>query len=484
MLTDAVGPCYAAQPGGTRQQGANPAAQPRLPRQKGDDRTRDLVAATPQELATQPGAQEPPLIFMAWQRGELSRSQRVHAGLTGRHWTSRDRLRAGRPPPPPAHPRGGGWGSSRCPPGPRPREREIRVGKELKNRLFFSPELSGTPPPPALAGLPACPCLPPSPAGGGCSVTAARADITAAAAAPRTDRFGCSPGRAAEGCGQRAAGSPRSAAAAGARSSAAASLTPATPPRASFFSFIFYFPTHPPRPSSPSPPPAELPHPSATSRMTVTKVRTCLPRLGCCAAPPPRCPQGAALGAAEGGGAGRPPPPPAQAAAFYLFILLFILFYYFILLDFIYYCFILFIIVFCLLLLLLYYFIVVLASPACSGPPARSRAAFLTLGAAGREGRGRAEHPLRADPAISRFARPLGRCCRDLYRWLPACRGGSGKDLGNGVGGGLWSTMGRALAWKGLSGGSANPPRAELLGVGGDVGLLGSPKSNLLLDQP
>lgn len=44
--------------------------------------------------------------------------------------------------------------------------------------------------------------------------------------------------------------------------------------------------------------------------------------------------------------------------------------------------------------------------------------------------------------------------------------------------------MGRALAWKGLSGGSANPPRAELLGVGGDVGLLGSPKSNLLLDQP
>lgn len=324
MLTDAVGPCYAAQPGGTRQQGANPAAQPRLPRQKGDDRTRDLVAATPQELATQPGAQEPPLIFMAWQRGELSRSQRVHAGLTGRHWTSRDRLRAGRPPPPPAHPRGGGWGSSRCPPGPRPREREIRVGKELKNRLFFSPELSGTRPPPALAGLPACPCLPPSPAGGGCSVTAARADITAAAAAPRTDRFGCSPGRAAEGCGQRAAGSPRSAAAAGARSSAAASLTPATPPRASFFSFIFYFPTHPPRPSSPSPPPAELPHPSATSRMTVTKVRTCLPRLGCCAAPPPRCPQGAALGAAEGGGrAGHRLPPPRLLLFIYLFYFLF-----------------------------------------------------------------------------------------------------------------------------------------------------------------
>lgn len=118
--TDGCLRCYrtphAAQPGGTRQQGANPAAQPRL---RGRRATAEAVTGLQGPAGA--GAREPPLIFTALQRGELSRSQRV-----GRRWTSRDRLRAGRPPPP-AHPRGGGAAGA-CP-APAPENGKFGLAK-------------------------------------------------------------------------------------------------------------------------------------------------------------------------------------------------------------------------------------------------------------------------------------------------------------------------------------------------------------------
>lgn len=121
-----------------------------------------------------------------------------------------------------------------------------------------------------------------------------------------------------------------------------------------------------------------------------------------------------------------------------------------------------------------------LPSPACSAPPARSSAAFLTLGAAGRgadDGDTEPQPPLPgADPALSRFPRPRGSCCPDLYRWLPAC---------------LWGERPREWGWGGLERGTGGlqdewgtavaeqSHPEQLLGVGGSGERLESPESVL-----